>query len=291
MFKGNESPQRGSSGARALDTPRRVSICGVCRLSSPYKGHAVTTATAERRSSQPKGERQRRRRRRLLGRQLVRTPSSARVGRASAAATDALHPTQIRHRCHRCYAQASAPGRRILGVRRPHPERDSRGRAPLVVVAVQGRLCRPDGWPGTESAWRGTGRIRRVESGNAGGVRPDGCCCATEGSQARRLVDTDSASLLDSFSSPAGGPSLPATPAKPLVPFSARPMRLTVQESLNPELPLPTSDQVLSTRQRVALQANADPKDYAYRIAFERAMERSEGACGPPSPCADSFPN
>ncbi|BGP54723.1 hypothetical protein JCM8202_003228 [Rhodotorula sphaerocarpa] len=78
------------------------------------------------------------------------------------------------------------------------------------------------------------------------------------------------------FSSPAGGLSLPATPAKPLVPFSARPMRLTVQESLNPELPLPTSDQVLSTRQRVALQANADPQDYAYRIAFERAMERSE---------------
>lgn len=119
-------------------------------------------------------------------------------------------------------------------------------------------------------------------------MRPDGCCCATEGSQAQ-WEDTDSPPYR--FSSPAGGLSLPATPAKPLVPFSARPMRLTVQESLNPELPLPTSDQVLSTRQRVALQANADPQDYAYRIAFERAMERSEGARASPAPCAESFAN
>ncbi|POY74018.1 hypothetical protein BMF94_2829 [Rhodotorula taiwanensis] len=79
------------------------------------------------------------------------------------------------------------------------------------------------------------------------------------------------------FSSPAIAPSLiPATPAKPLVPFASRPSRLTVQESLNPELPLPTSDQLVSNQSRVTLRATTNPADYAYRIAFERAMERSE---------------
>ncbi|GAA5868785.1 hypothetical protein JCM3774_003893 [Rhodotorula dairenensis] len=101
----------------------------------------------------------------------------------------------------------------------------------------------------------------------------------TSGPGPSRLGGIESSPAGAAFSSPVTGPtssSVPSTPAKPLVPFSARPSRLTVQESLNPDLPLPTSDQLVSNAPRVALTAATNPADYAYRIAFERAMERSE---------------
>ncbi|GAA5936090.1 hypothetical protein JCM3775_003577 [Rhodotorula graminis] len=79
-------------------------------------------------------------------------------------------------------------------------------------------------------------------------------------------------------SSPAGFPSPapPATPSAPVIPFSTRSNKLTVQESLNAHLALPTSAQLAGNQVRVTLAAQNDPKDYDYRIAFERAMERSE---------------
>ncbi|BGP47016.1 DNA-directed DNA polymerase alpha subunit pol12 [Rhodotorula kratochvilovae] len=79
-------------------------------------------------------------------------------------------------------------------------------------------------------------------------------------------------------SSPAGFPSPapPATPSAPVIPFSTRANKLTVQESLNAHLPLPTSAQLAGSTPRVDFEVDRHPKDYDYRIAFERAMERSE---------------
>ncbi|TNY19944.1 DNA polymerase alpha/epsilon subunit B-domain-containing protein [Rhodotorula diobovata] len=79
-------------------------------------------------------------------------------------------------------------------------------------------------------------------------------------------------------SSPAGFPSPapPATPSAPVIPFSTRSNKLTVQETLNAHLALPTSAQLAGSNVRVALRAQNDPRDYDYRIAFEKAMERSE---------------
>ncbi|GAA6050009.1 hypothetical protein JCM3770_001911 [Rhodotorula araucariae] len=79
-------------------------------------------------------------------------------------------------------------------------------------------------------------------------------------------------------SSPAGFPSPapPATPSAPVIPFSTRANKLTVQESLNAHLALPTSAQLAGSTPRVDFEVERHPKDYDYRIAFERAMERSE---------------
>ncbi|GAA5891975.1 hypothetical protein JCM5296_004649 [Sporobolomyces johnsonii] len=72
-------------------------------------------------------------------------------------------------------------------------------------------------------------------------------------------------------------PSTPGTPSAPAVPFSRRDGKLTLQESLNDHLPLPTAAQTSGTSVRVALAATeSNPTDYDYRIAYERAMERSE---------------
>ncbi|GAA5833404.1 hypothetical protein JCM5353_008438 [Sporobolomyces roseus] len=71
-------------------------------------------------------------------------------------------------------------------------------------------------------------------------------------------------------------PTTPATPAAPAVPFSKREGKLTLQESLNDHLPLPTSAELSGTKPRIALSSTKNPADYDYRIAYERAMERSE---------------
>lgn len=76
-------------------------------------------------------------------------------------------------------------------------------------------------------------------------------------------------------------PAPPATPSAPVIPFSTRSNKLTVQESLNAHLTLPTSSQIAgdgTNKPRVKLTASTNPADYDYRIAYERAMERSEGA-------------
>ncbi|GJN89906.1 hypothetical protein Rhopal_002895-T1 [Rhodotorula paludigena] len=79
-------------------------------------------------------------------------------------------------------------------------------------------------------------------------------------------------------SSPAGFPSpaTPATPSAPVIPFATRANKLTVQETLNGHLALPTSAQLAGSNIRVALASSTNPKDYDYRIAYERPMERSE---------------
>lgn len=79
--------------------------------------------------------------------------------------------------------------------------------------------------------------------------------------------------LLRSFPSPA----TPATPSAPVIPFATRANKLTVQETLNGHLALPTSAQLAGSNIRVALASSTNPKDYDYRIAYERPMERSEG--------------
>ncbi|GAA5962523.1 hypothetical protein JCM3765_003717 [Sporobolomyces pararoseus] len=76
--------------------------------------------------------------------------------------------------------------------------------------------------------------------------------------------------------SPASSLASPATPAAPAIPFAQRQGKLTLQESLNDHLPLPTSTESTGSKPRVALSTNQDPTDYDYRIAYERAMERSE---------------
>ncbi|GAA5988797.1 hypothetical protein JCM11641_004856 [Rhodosporidiobolus odoratus] len=79
-------------------------------------------------------------------------------------------------------------------------------------------------------------------------------------------------------SSPAGFPSpaTPASPSAPVVPFSTRQTKLTVQETLNSHLSLPTSAQIAGSAPRVTLAASTNPADYNYRIGYERSMERSE---------------
>ncbi|GAA5892906.1 DNA-directed DNA polymerase alpha subunit POL12 [Sporobolomyces salmoneus] len=76
--------------------------------------------------------------------------------------------------------------------------------------------------------------------------------------------------------SPASSLASPATPAAPAIPFSQRPDKLTLQESLNDHLPLPTSAETTGSKARVALSSSKNPADYDYRIAYERAMDRSE---------------
>ncbi|GAA5927523.1 DNA-directed DNA polymerase alpha subunit POL12 [Sporobolomyces koalae] len=76
--------------------------------------------------------------------------------------------------------------------------------------------------------------------------------------------------------SPASSLASPATPAPPAVPFRDRQGKLTLQESLNDHLALPTAAATTGTKPRVALSSAKNPQDYAYRIAYERAMERSE---------------
>lgn len=154
--------------------------------------------------------------------------------------------------------------RRSRGVIRPRiwEGRTARGRVVLEEEAEENRV---------QSGWRASSRRGSLS-----------LSLSREGALLSFEISVLTPRILHSFSSPAGpapnGTSIPATPAKPLIPFSARPSRLTVQESLNPELPLPTSEQLVSNSARVALTATTNPADYAYRIAFERAMERSEGA-------------
>ncbi|GAA5950810.1 hypothetical protein JCM21900_002025 [Sporobolomyces salmonicolor] len=71
-------------------------------------------------------------------------------------------------------------------------------------------------------------------------------------------------------------PSTPGTPSAPAVPFSRRDGKLTLQESLNDHLPLPTAAQTSGTSLRILLGTDRSQTDYNYRIAYERAMERSE---------------
>ncbi|GAA5908020.1 hypothetical protein JCM6882_000201 [Rhodosporidiobolus microsporus] len=81
-------------------------------------------------------------------------------------------------------------------------------------------------------------------------------------------------------SSPAGFPSpaTPASPSAPAIPFASRSDPLAIQETLNAHLPLPTSAQISAggDKARVMLAAATNPKDYEYRIGYERSMERSE---------------
>ncbi|KDE09100.1 hypothetical protein MVLG_00816 [Microbotryum lychnidis-dioicae p1A1 Lamole] len=67
-----------------------------------------------------------------------------------------------------------------------------------------------------------------------------------------------------------------STSAAPLVPFSERKDKLLIQESLNGHLGLPSADDRSGDAPRVVLSSTMDPKKYAYRIAYERPMERSE---------------
>ncbi|GAA6004840.1 hypothetical protein JCM11491_002251 [Sporobolomyces phaffii] len=76
--------------------------------------------------------------------------------------------------------------------------------------------------------------------------------------------------------SPASSLASPATPAPPAVPFAQRQGKLTLQESLNDHLALPTAAESSGSKPRVALSSTRNPADYDYRIAYERAMERSE---------------
>ncbi|GAA5861838.1 hypothetical protein JCM8547_008571 [Rhodosporidiobolus lusitaniae] len=78
-------------------------------------------------------------------------------------------------------------------------------------------------------------------------------------------------------SSPAApSPGLPPTPRPPTIPFASRPSPFTVQDSLNAHLPLPTAKQQEGNKPRVVLSASTNPKDYDYRIGYEKSMERSE---------------
>ncbi|GAA5880712.1 hypothetical protein JCM16303_004322 [Sporobolomyces ruberrimus] len=76
--------------------------------------------------------------------------------------------------------------------------------------------------------------------------------------------------------SPASSLASPATPAAPAAPFSQRQGKLTLQESLNDHLALPTAAETSGSKPRIALSSTKNPADYDYRIAYERAMERSE---------------
>ncbi|BGP14896.1 DNA-directed DNA polymerase alpha subunit pol12 [Rhodosporidiobolus nylandii] len=89
---------------------------------------------------------------------------------------------------------------------------------------------------------------------------------------------TPGPSRLNGGSSPAGFPSpaTPASPSAPVVPFATRQNKLTIQETLNSHLSLPTSAQMAGNTSRVALAASTNPQDYNYRIGYERSMERSE---------------
>lgn len=62
------------------------------------------------------------------------------------------------------------------------------------------------------------------------------------------------------------------------MPFGQRLNKLDIQESLNGDLDLPTSSQRAGDKLRVALSSTTDPRAYNYRIAYEKPMERSEGA-------------
>lgn len=86
-------------------------------------------------------------------------------------------------------------------------------------------------------------------------------------------------------SSPAGPgssamqpPSTPATPAVPVVPFAQRADSGKVLETLNDHLPgVEAVAGASGSTSRVKLSSTRHLTDYKYRIAYERAMERSEG--------------
>lgn len=61
------------------------------------------------------------------------------------------------------------------------------------------------------------------------------------------------------------------------VSFSERANALSVAESYNEHLPLPTTTQMSGTTTRVALSSRMKMDKYAYRYMYERMMERSEG--------------
>ncbi|SCV70905.1 BQ2448_3667 [Microbotryum intermedium] len=86
---------------------------------------------------------------------------------------------------------------------------------------------------------------------------------------------------------PHNGGSSPMLDATPLLPFLERKDKLSIQESMNGHLGLPSADDRSGDAPRVALSSTMDPRKYAYRIAYERPMERSEALDGAIDEAAD----
>lgn len=66
------------------------------------------------------------------------------------------------------------------------------------------------------------------------------------------------------------------------IPFSDRPNALSVAESYNEHLPLPTTTQMSGTKPRAVLSTTMRMDKYAYRYMYERMMERSAGGSRTP---------
>ncbi|SCZ98672.1 BZ3500_MvSof-1268-A1-R1_Chr7-1g09237 [Microbotryum saponariae] len=127
--------------------------------------------------------------------------------------------------------------------------------------ATPKRAARPTGPPGSNGRPSG-GHLG--SSPTAHGTTPK--------SNARLPHNVGSSPMLDS--SPSSNSI--STSAAPPVPFSERKDKLSIQESLNGHLGLPSADDRSGDAPRVVLSSTMDPKKYAYRIAYERPMERSE---------------